>query len=121
ILVVEDEPLVREITIKSLTGQGYIVLSACNGREAVALAAEYGGPIHLLLTDVVMPEMGGKQLAEALRETRPDTKVLYTSGYADNAVIQHDLVVPGFAFLQKPFAPSTLSRKVRDMLGPPVA
>jgi CheY-like chemotaxis protein len=116
ILVVEDEPAVRSLVRRVLQKEGYRVIEAGNGREALHLVEQFGDPIHLLLTDVVMPEMGGRDLADRLCPTRPGMKVLYMSGYAEDAIIVNHILQPGFAFLPKPFAPDTLSAKVREAL-----
>ncbi|HEY7685702.1 MAG TPA: response regulator [Gemmatimonadales bacterium] len=119
VLVVEDAPAVRAVVRQVLTRQGYTVLDAPDGAEALRLAAEHTGSIHLLLTDLVMPVLGGRQLSERLSQLRPETKVLYTSGYTDDAVVRHGLLETGVAFLQKPFAPEVLARKVREVLNAP--
>ena len=92
------------------------VLAAGEGQEALHAANEHDGPIHLLLTDVVMPNMGGRELAERLASVRRETKVLYLSGYTDDAIVHHGVLEPGIAFLQKPFTPQALARKVREVL-----
>ena len=120
ILLVEDEDAVRQVVRLSLTMLGYNVLAAPSSRAALELAASYPAPIHLLLTDVVMPESGGRALAEALNQVRPQTKVLYMSGYTDDAVVQHGVEAATVAFLQKPFTPQHLARKVRDLLDTPL-
>jgi PAS domain S-box-containing protein len=117
VFLVEDEPSVRSLAYRVLCQQGYTVLEAANGEEALRVAQEHAGEkIHLLLTDVVMPQMGGRELAETLKLLRPDIKVLYTSGYTDNAIVHHGVLNPGTHFLQKPFSPKTLSHKVREVL-----
>lgn len=122
ILVVEDEEAVRQIVRLSLQMIGYHVLSAPSAQSALEVAAGYDGPIHLLLTDVVMPEMGGRALAEQLIRNRPDTKVLYMSGYTDDAVVRHGVEAATVAFLQKPFTPQSLASKLREILdGPPIS
>jgi CheY-like chemotaxis protein len=122
ILVVEDEEAVRQIVRLSLQMIGYHVLSAPSARAALEVAAGYDGPIHLLLTDVVMPEMGGRALAEQLSRNRPDTKVLYMSGYTDDAIVRHGVEAATVAFLQKPFTPQSLASKLREILdGPPTS
>jgi len=115
VLLVEDEDAVREIARLALTMQGFTVLEAGRGPDAIRLAANHPGPIHMLVTDVVMPEIGGRQLAESVRSHRPEIRVLYTSGYTDDAVIHHG-VESTDAFLQKPFTPLALARKVRAVL-----
>jgi YesN/AraC family two-component response regulator len=93
------------------------VLEAANGVQALRVAQEHAGEtIHLLQTDVVMPQMGGKELANQLKILRPEVKVLYTSGYTDDAIVHHGVLEPGINFLQKPFSPATLAQKVREVL-----
>lgn len=116
ILLVEDEDAVRNMTRMALRQSGYTVLEASHGGEAVRLAESYKGPIHLLLSDVVMPELGGQLLAERLTEVRPAIKVMFISGYTDNAVFRHGVLAEGVDFLQKPFSPGALARKVREVL-----
>jgi response regulator RpfG family c-di-GMP phosphodiesterase len=117
VLLVEDEASVRDLAHRLLNQQGYKVLEAANGEEALRVVQEHiGEKIHLLLTDVVMPQMGGKELANQLKLLRPDVKVLYTSGYTDDAIVHHGVLEPGTHFLQKPFSPKTLSHKVREVL-----
>jgi two-component system, cell cycle sensor histidine kinase and response regulator CckA len=116
ILVVEDEESLRKVARRSLEGAGYTVLTAGAGDEALLLSAQYAGTIHLLLTDVVMPRMSGKALAQALLKTRPMTKVLYMSGYADNAFVHHGVVDEGTHFLSKPFTAMDVARKVRSVI-----
>jgi signal transduction histidine kinase len=117
VLVAEDEPLVRVLVRKTLTQAGYRVLEAGGGEEALQLAARHDGTIHLLVTDVVMPGMSGRELMRRLAEVRPSVKVLYMSGYSDEAVERHGVLDPGTAFIQKPFTPSVLARRVREVLG----
>jgi PAS domain S-box-containing protein len=116
VLLVEDEDEVRALARELLEGLGYTVLEAGRPREALRLAEQYRGPIHLLLTDVVMPELNGRRLAEQLRPSRTDMKVLYMSGYADDAIVQHGVLMPGTPFLEKPFSAKTLAAQVRDVL-----
>ena len=117
VLLVEDEPLVREVTSIVLREQGYSVLTAANGHEALSIANHYKDQeIHLLLADVVMPLMGGRELSERLKELHPETKVLYTSGYSDDTVVNYGVSGPASEFVQKPFTPAVLARKVREVL-----
>jgi PAS domain S-box-containing protein len=116
VLLAEDEPAVRAMAARVLRQQGYHVLEAANGEEALQIARQLSEPIALLLTDMVMPRMGGKPLAEQIAQLRPTIRVLFMSGYTDAAVIQHSQAQPGSAFLQKPFSPATLARKVREVL-----
>ncbi len=116
VLLAEDEPAVRAIAQQVLERQGYTVLAAPSGADALALAAQHGVTIHLLLTDVVMPGMSGRDLADRLTAQRPGIRVLYISGYTDNAIVRHGMLEPGLAYLQKPFRPDALVRKVREVL-----
>ncbi|MEA5447468.1 response regulator [Leptolyngbya sp. CCNP1308] len=116
VLVVEDEDAVRALEILILQRCGYRVLEAINGSDALHLVEQEPGPIHLLLSDVVMPHMGGRDLADQIALKRPDCKVLFLSGYTDDAVIHHGVSEAGVAFLQKPFTPAALAQKVRQVL-----
>jgi len=117
ILLVEDEAGVRALILEVLTERGYTVLEACNGDEALRLCEQRSSPIHLLLTDVVMPGgMNGRELAEQLTSLHPELKVLYMSGYTDEAIIHHGVLDRGTIFLQKPFTPDALERKAREVL-----
>ncbi len=116
ILVVEDEPFVRQFLKELLASRGYDVLEAASGAEALARCEAYSRPIHLLLTDVVMPEINGRQLAQMLVVKRPEMRVLFMSGYTDDAVLRHGVQNRGAAFIQKPYAPEALLRKIREVL-----
>ena len=117
ILLCEDETSIRKLVRSLLVKKGYHVLEAESPLRAVEIAREYAEPIHLLLTDVVMPQMSGFELARELAETRPSMKVLYTSGYTDNRLSGTWVMEPGAPFLQKPFTASSLGKKVREALG----
>jgi two-component system cell cycle sensor histidine kinase/response regulator CckA len=117
VLLVEDEKSVRALSRSILERYGYTVLEAGSGKEGLEVAHDYSLPIHLVLTDVVMPEMGGTDLASQLETLRPGVRVLYMSGYTDEAIFRHGLLKKGRSFLQKPFTPETLARKVREALG----
>jgi signal transduction histidine kinase/ligand-binding sensor domain-containing protein/ActR/RegA family two-component response regulator len=116
VLLVEDEPLVRDIAKSALSDQGYEVLEAEHGEEALALARGHGAEIQLVLTDVVMPKMGGRELVEQLRKVRPAIRVLYMSGYTAASIDEQDVVEPGTSFLRKPFALAEMLGKVREVL-----
>jgi len=116
VLVVEDQPEVRKLTLAMLESQGYRLLEAANGSEALSLCERYPEPIDLLITDVVMPGMAGTELAKLLSALRPKLKTLYTSGYPANAIAHQGVLDPGVAYLPKPFSPAQLAAKVRDVL-----
>jgi len=117
ILLVEDDLSVRGLNARLLRSRGYNILEAGNGQEALRVAEQHTpGEIALLLTDVIMPEMGGKELAQHFRAAYPDAKVLFCSGYTQEAIDRGGELEPGIAFLQKPFTPASLSHKIREVL-----
>ena len=116
VLVVEDEPALRESVCEFLSSCGYQLLRAANGQEALEVAGRHQANIDLLLTDVVMPKISGRELAKRLSEQRPDTSILYMSGYTDDSIVYHGILEEGRAFLQKPFTLSALARKVRETI-----
>ncbi|HKT09640.1 MAG TPA: response regulator [Gemmatimonadaceae bacterium] len=116
VLVAEDTAAVRAVVREVLERHGYTVIEAATGKEAAQLASRRPGRIDLLVTDVVMPELSGRDLVRTLRTTRPDLKVLYMSGYTDDAVLRQGMLEPAAAFLQKPFRPEDLARRVRQIL-----
>ena len=112
----EDEARVRKLIVDVLTARGYRVLEATRGEEALRLAKLHSGSIELALVDVVMPEMSGPDLVRKIHPLRPKMRVLYISGYTDEAIVHHGIPESGAAFLQKPFLPDALARKVREVL-----
>jgi two-component system, cell cycle sensor histidine kinase and response regulator CckA len=116
ILLVEDEEIVRTMTRSILEECGYTVLSASDGKLALDVCASHVGEIDLLLTDVVMPQMSGRRLAEHMKTTHPRTRVLYMSGYTDDAILRHGVIEETAAFMEKPYSPDALARKVREVL-----
>ena len=116
VLVAEDEPGVRSLVCDTLRMRGYSVLEARHGIEALMIAGQHSGPIHLLLTDVVMPQMNGREVAAQLVADKPDLKVLFMSGYTDDAILRHGVVTDRVDFLQKPFTPGALAGRVRRVL-----
>ena len=119
ILLAEDEDMVRKLAVQVLEMHGYRVLEAANGGAALLICERHKEPIHLLITDVIMPEMSGRELAVRLAQLRPEMKVLYMSGYTDNAIVHQGVLDEGANFIQKPFPTEALARKVRDVLDAP--
>lgn len=116
VLLVEDEDAVRRLAQEVLESNGYRVLDASNGNEAIKVAQRHDGIIDVMVTDVVMPQLGGRELAEKLLVTRPEMRVLYMSGYTDDAIVHHGVLDGSAAFLEKPFAPNALALKIREVL-----
>jgi CheY-like chemotaxis protein len=116
VLIVEDEEAVRRIAERILRGVGYRVLAAASGGDALVLCEKHDGAIDLLLTDVVMPQMNGRELAERLAPLCPRLRTLYMSGYTDNAITHNGAFAPGTRFIGKPFSAADLTRKVREVL-----
>jgi len=116
VLVVEDETPVRSVARQVLERHGYTVLEAPSAEAALDVATRYSGTIHLLLTDVVMPGLNGRELASRLADLRPDARVIFMSGYTDEAVTRHGVLEPGAAYVQKPFTPDAIARRVREVL-----
>jgi CheY-like chemotaxis protein len=116
VLLVEDAELLRTLTCTLLEKNGYTVLVAANGDEAVQIAEREKRPIHLLLTDVIMPGMSGRELANYLTGVRPEMRVIYMSGYTNDAIAHHGVLDPGIHFIEKPFSQESLMRKLRAVL-----
>jgi CheY-like chemotaxis protein len=116
VLLVEDEAALRNLTTRILKNYGYAVLSAEHGGEALKICEQQEGRIDLLLTDVIMPKMNGRDLAERIKSLRPDIKVLYISGYTEDNIAHHGILDMGINFLNKPFTPIGLAQKIRDTL-----
>ena len=116
ILLAEDSESLREIAREYMESLGYTVLEARSGKEALKRSCEFEGEIHLFLTDVVMPELNGRELADEVLSKRPGIKVLFSSGYTDDAVVRHGVLEPNVAFLQKPYRPKAFARKIREVL-----
>jgi len=119
ILLVEDAESLRELTRVLLENNGYTVLAAENGAEAIELAEHEDRPIHLLLTDVVMPGMSGREVANYLIAKRPDMRVIYMSGYTNDVIAHHGVLDSGISFIEKPFSQETLMRKLGEVLDRP--
>jgi CheY-like chemotaxis protein len=117
ILVVEDDEGVRNLVCTVLEHHGHTVIEAAAGDEAIELSRRFPGPIHLLITDMIMPRMSGRTAADQIQAERPETRVLYVSGYTGDAMVHRGLLEPGAALLDKPFTPRSLTEKVRAVLG----
>ncbi|MEO8193453.1 MAG: ATP-binding protein [Gemmatimonadales bacterium] len=116
ILLVEDTEEVRRVAARILRRNGYRVLEAANGAEALSLCDSEPVPVDLIVTDIVMPTMGGAELAERIRKTQPDARILFTSGFTENAAVRQSFMQPGEAFIEKPFTPASLAQKARELL-----
>jgi len=116
ILLVEDEQALRRLTRRILESAGYAVVEAADGEDALKELEAHAGRVHLLLTDVVMPGMNGRELAGRVTVLRPEMKVLYASGYTDDAILRHGVLDAGSPFLSKPYTPTELKRRVREVL-----
>lgn len=118
ILIVEDEPLLRDMAVRTLKQYNYTIMEAANGKDALDIADSHPAKIDLLLTDIVMPHMGGKALGDRLRIVRPEMKIIFTSGYTDDKTVLQGNFDPGIIFLQKPYTPTTLVKCVNELLEP---
>ncbi|MEF9438525.1 MAG: response regulator [Candidatus Mariimomonas ferrooxydans] len=116
ILLVEDEDLVRASTVKILQSLGYEVIAARDANEALSKYKEYNGMIHLLLSDVIIPDMSSRDLSERLKKLSPELKVLFVSGYTGNVIAKHGILESGLSFLQEPFSKAALAHKIREVL-----
>ena len=116
VLVVEDEEAVWALACRILRSRGYEVLEAADGMEGLRISEECAAEIHMILTDVIMPGMSGKDLISQIRAVRPNIKALFVSGYKDNAIVQHGILKSTVNFLQKPFTGDSLARKVREVI-----
>ena len=116
LLIVENEPAIRNLLQVALRRNGYTVLAAESGRDALEVVRNHAGTIHLLITDVVMPDMDGPELVRQLSTIRPDTRTLFMSGYMDDTLGERGILSANANFIQKPFSPRTIAQKVRDIL-----
>jgi two-component system, cell cycle sensor histidine kinase and response regulator CckA len=116
LLIVENEAAIRSLLQMALRKNGYTVLAAESGREALDVVSTHSGPIHLLITDVMMPDIDGPELVRRLSAIRPETRTLFMSGYMDDALGEQGVLPSSVNFIQKPFSPSTIAQKVRDIL-----
>ena len=115
-MLVEDSDIVRELTRNVLDISGYAILEASSPEDAIRLCESHGGEIHLLLTDVVMPGMSGRDLSDRLKRVRPGMKVLYMSGYTEEAIVEHGILDSGLHFIPKPFSPASMAQKILEVL-----
>ena len=116
VLFVEDDELVRKLNLKILEQLGYSVVHAENGKEALELAAKHERKIDLLITDVIMPEMNGEELARKISQINPEIKILFTSGYTEDVIAPHGVLDRGIHFIGKPYKPNQLASKIREVL-----
>ena len=116
VLLVEDEPMVRALAREVLEQYGYTVICAADGQEGLDICKGFAGRIDLIITDVVMPRMSGRELAESVARVRPDARILYMSGFTDDAIVRHGMLDEDFPFIQKPFSPELLASKTRELL-----
>jgi two-component system, cell cycle sensor histidine kinase and response regulator CckA len=116
VLIVEDDEAIRRVAVRVLRNEGYSVLQAASAEEALEMDAHALARVDLMITDVVLPGLNGRQLADALRSTHPDMRVLFVSGYTEDAIVHHGVLDEGIAFLPKPFSPRALLSRVRTML-----
>jgi two-component system, cell cycle sensor histidine kinase and response regulator CckA len=114
---VEDETAVRQLAVRTLKRRGYLTLVAKDGEEALRASEQHRGPIHLLLTDVVLPRTSGPRLAAILLAARPELRVLFMSGFTEDAIVNHGMLDPDTEFMQKPFSPPALALRVQEVLG----
>ena len=116
VLLAEDDATIRRMIKSTMEAEGYKLLEAEDGQEAIEISKSYDGDIHLLLTDVIMPKMNGRELANELQKDRPEMEVIFMSGYTDDAISHHGVLEPGVQFIQKPITPSVLAKKLREVL-----
>jgi CheY-like chemotaxis protein len=116
VLVVEDQDVVRELAVDLLSDLGYTVMEAKDGMVALDLCRSYRGKVHVLLTDVIMPKLGGRELAARVRELHPETRVLYMSGYEDGMIAHHGVLEEGIDLMSKPFTEASLAKDIRKVL-----
>jgi len=116
VLLAEDDATIRRMIQLTMESEGYTILAATNGQEAIEISSSYEGDIHLLLTDVIMPKLNGQELANTVQQSRPEMEVIFMSGYTDDAISHHGVLEPGVHFIQKPITPSILAKKLREVL-----